>query len=473
MMISEAIRSVMGLAAVAELQTLTVGERLLDRYEIRRFVARGGMGEVYEAEDEVLHERVALKTLLPTALDDGDAIDRLLAEVRLARKVTHPNVCRMLEFGLYQRRGTTPLPFLTMELLNGEPLSRRIARRGPLSSAEVRKALVDVAAGLSAIHACGIVHRDFKSANVFIVADGDGDERAVVMDFGLARRRDDLIRRSGPSGGTPDYMAPEQVEGKAATPAFDIYALGVVLFEMLTGRTPFAGTTAYLTAVSRLHQRAPTPSQLVPDLPPAWDLVVGRCLERDPARRFASVADIVPALDAASRGERGRGRRWLVGAVAAGVAVLAMAALVLQRRPPHPPAVTADLSPPTLTVPLPRAPAASLPTSATAQPRVPARAVRPAGARSRPRRSPSIPAPDNLRQAEALMLDGAVVQACALGEQAATGTPAAAGPHRFLGKCYTRLGQPDRAARHYRRYLELAPDAPDRVFVRAIVGETH
>jgi alpha-tubulin suppressor-like RCC1 family protein len=301
--------------------TLSVGEVIVERYEIIRFAARGGMGEVYEARDSVLHEVVALKTLVCTALDDPRAMNRLLAEVRLARHVTHPNVCRILEFGSHHpKRASNPdevIPFLTMEFLHGETLDRKIAREGKLDPAYVATLLPQIIAGVSAIHAAGIVHRDIKPQNMFLLP--GSPERLVLTDFGLARGLE--ANRSGQSMtgpvvvGTLDYMAPEQLEGKPPTPAFDIYALGVVIFEMLTGRKPFAGATALATAVERFRKAAPRPSELVPGLDSRWDAIVARCLAQDPARRFQRAEEIVVPDGAADQGI-GR-RRWVSWPIAA------------------------------------------------------------------------------------------------------------------------------------------------------------
>jgi tRNA A-37 threonylcarbamoyl transferase component Bud32 len=470
---------------------LADGQHLLGRYEIKRFIARGGMGEVYEAFDSVLGERVALKTLLATSLDDERAIARLADEVRLARKVTHVNVCRILEFGVYHPAGRTDaaIPFLTMEFLTGEALSRRVAARGRLAPSALVKMLTDLTAGLAAIHAAGIVHRDFKSENVLLVPDDVGGERAVIMDFGLARGLGDNRRRasSTAAAGTPDYMAPEQVEGRQPTPAFDIYALGVVIFELLTGQKPFSGTSPYMAALSRLRERAPAPSTLVPGLAPVWDTVVGRCLERQPERRFGRVEEIAVALqDAAEGGSAPGRRRWRVAVAATGVLALVAAGgvwLMRTERPASMPA-TAPLAvpanPPAAPDPKPnfrspfRAPLrASFRSRRTrSPPRRSARALpgRAVTSRSRTHR----PAPRRCcARAEAHMLVGEVERGCELGERAAAAMPTLPAAQRFLGQCYIRLGDSTRAHPHYRRYLELAPDAPDREFVRAILERSR
>jgi serine/threonine protein kinase/formylglycine-generating enzyme required for sulfatase activity len=278
--------------------SLAIGEALLDRYTIAGFVARGGMGEVYEAYDAVLRETVALKTLICTDLDRPAAVQRLMAEVRLARQVTHPNVCRIYEFGMHQPEGrpgrdAEPIPFLTMEFLRGESLDRRLARLGPFPAAEVARLIPQLTAGLGAIHAAGIVHRDIKPGNISLLP--GPPERLVLMDLGLARTTGPVESGSLSGGrltGTLDYMAPEQVRGLPATSAMDIYALGLVIFEMLTGRRPFDRADALASAVARMVRPAPRPTQLIEGLDPAWDVLMARCLAPDPERRFASVEDL-------------------------------------------------------------------------------------------------------------------------------------------------------------------------------------
>jgi serine/threonine protein kinase len=319
--------------AALGIRTLTVGERVLGRYEIRRFIARGGMGEVYEAFDLLLDERVALKTLASTVLDDDHAAFRFKGEVRLARRVTHSHVCRILEFGVHVRsqalQEDESVPFLTMEFLSGETLAQRIGRRGPYPPAEALPLLRQILAGLKAIHDAGIVHRDLKSENVFLVADPRGEERAVLMDFGLARAVDGSVPTTMPHrpaglAGTIDCMAPEQIHGGIPVgPAADVFALGVLVFELLTGQRPFVRVPPW----QRLNDPSPRLQSVAPHLPRGWDALVRRCLERKPDDRFPRLDDLVAALPddqpAATRVLRVR-PVWLAVAAAA-VALAALA----------------------------------------------------------------------------------------------------------------------------------------------------
>jgi tRNA A-37 threonylcarbamoyl transferase component Bud32 len=359
-LVAEAARALVDVSGhrTGSLLTLSEGEQVAGRYRIVRFLARGGMGEVYEAFDQVLQEPVALKTLLATALDDERAMARLAVEVRLARRVTHPNVCRILEFGFHAPVGWkgARLPFLTMELLAGERLSQRLAREGPLPPDKALDLAGQMIAGLAAIHAAGIVHRDWKADNAFLARSGAGIERLVVMDFGLAHvPAGGRWSQDTPSGiaGTADYIAPEQLQGGPVTPAADVYALGVVLFEMVTGRKPFVGSTTFETALRRLHVDPRPPSALTPGLAASWDRAVLGCLERQPERRFSRVEQVLEALRSTG-GRRWHGRRWprLLTPwrlLALGTPLLLLAALIAWPRgqalrappPPEPPAAEA------------------------------------------------------------------------------------------------------------------------------------
>jgi Tol biopolymer transport system component len=322
------------------------GQIVSARYKIVRLIGRGGMGQVYEAEDLELREPVALKTLLPEIAEDSKAIERFKREI-LARKVAHPNVCRVFDLGYHVASSGGKVAFITMELLPGATLAERLKEEGRMSMAEALPIINQVAAGLAAAHQAGIIHRDFKCRNVILVPakDAQGRIRAVITDFGLARYADPR-QSAGDSGpgtgrgmGTPDYMAPEQVEGEQVGPAADIYALGVVIYEMVTGALPFEGETPLEVAVRRLKEGPIPPRSRVPELDPDWEKVILRCLERRPGLRFQTALDVASAL----RGGRdlegppvrtdGVGRRAFAGllrrhpmaALAVSVALLALA----------------------------------------------------------------------------------------------------------------------------------------------------
>ena len=284
-------------------RTFPIGEVVGGRYRIKCMISRGGMGEVYEAWDVQLSESVALKTIVCTGLDNAALYVRIRKEVQLARKVTHPNVCRILEFGLHQqsyRSQTEVIPFFTMELLSGSTLADYVARRGKVPTAELFPIVAQVLNGLAAIHAAGIVHRDLKPENIIILDNAVGDVRVVVMDFGLARIQDNRSSvtesSSNSTVGTPSYMAPEQALGGTPSVAWDIYSFGVVLFRVIAGELPFTGNNAVALAMARVQNRARALSSVVPDVDPDLENIVARCLERNPAHRYASVEEIQRAM---------------------------------------------------------------------------------------------------------------------------------------------------------------------------------
>ncbi|HEX4963650.1 MAG TPA: tetratricopeptide repeat protein [Thermoanaerobaculia bacterium] len=286
--------------------SLEPGEVLAGRYRIVAFLGRGAVGEVYEAFDQELGDAVAVKILRPEIARDERVLQRFKREIQLARRVTHPNVCRVFDlvYHISTHAGEAGPPpekvLLTMELLRGETLEQLLARQGRMTLAEALPVIGHVVAALSAAHANGVVHRDLKSGNIFLVPSSSGT-RAVVTDFGLAWssiEADDSanLTATGELVGSPAYMAPEQVRGEEATPATDVYALGVVMFEMVTGELPFVGKSAFYTALKRLQEPAPSPRIHLSDLDPAWEKTILRCLEREPAKRFPSVRHVLHAL---------------------------------------------------------------------------------------------------------------------------------------------------------------------------------
>jgi serine/threonine protein kinase len=296
------------------------------RYEIREFIARGGMGEVYEAFDRELRERVALKTVSSTACDSARAVKRLKGEVQLARRVSHANVCRIYDFGSHSLATTgAQLHFLTMEFVEGETLGQRVRLGGALPEAEARKVARELLAGLGAAHEAGVLHRDFKSDNVMLKVGPDGQSSAVVLDFGLARALDSQDGQSGSHSqvvGTFGYIAPEQLDGRPHTTASDVYAFGVVWFEMLTGELPFASSSPPSATVLRTRERPSPPSRLNPSVPSEIDALVLRCLERAPSDRYQTVGEILSRLDALAESNRSPARRR----TALGLTLLACAA---------------------------------------------------------------------------------------------------------------------------------------------------
>ncbi|MDA8018437.1 MAG: tetratricopeptide repeat protein [Thermoanaerobaculia bacterium] len=301
----------------------SAGDRVADRYRIVRFLAEGGGGEVYEAEDTALGTHVALKTLraVDRDLDDPEpAVRRFKREINLARQVTHPNVCRIYDLGQHRKEDGELVLFLTMELLLGETLRDRIRREGKLSLGDALPIAQHIADALEAARAAGVVHRDLKSANVILVPSDHeaAGFRAVVTDFGLARFEREAetgTTRAGRVVGTPEYMAPEQLEGGNVTAAADIYAFGMVLFEMVTGHLPFAGSSPLVTALQRLREDPSSPRIYVPDLEPRWEGTILRCLKREPEARFGSAEDVVRSLRGLEAGSKTTRLwpRWVAG----------------------------------------------------------------------------------------------------------------------------------------------------------------
>jgi len=341
---------------------LAPGQLLASRYRIAAFLGKGAVGEVYEAEDLELADRIAIKILRPEIARDERVLQRFKREIQLARRVTHPNVCRVFDLVYHPAEGPHERVFLTMELLRGETLEQRLAREGRITTAEALPVIGHIAAALAAAHVNGVVHRDLKSGNVFLVPTASG-ARAVVTDFGLAWssiHQDSSaasLTATGELVGSPAYMAPEQVRGEEATPATDIYALGVVMFEMITGELPFVGKSAFYTALKRLQEPAPSPRVHLSDLDPAWETTVLRCLERDPDDRFPTVRHVVRSLGATKAEEdatspltlvRRRRSRWPARlGVAAPLAAVLLGGLWLsvRERPAAGPAVAAPSKP--------------------------------------------------------------------------------------------------------------------------------
>ncbi len=296
------------------------GDLIAGRYRVVRFLAQGGMGEVYDVEDRELGDRVALKTILPRYAANPVALERFRREILFARKVTHPNVCRIFDMGRHEfspQEGDA-VTFLTMELLEGEHLGTRLRRHGPMAAAEALPLVRQIAAGLAAAHGAGVVHRDLKPANIFLVP-ADGSLRAVVTDFGLARfeAAGEALKEVTGTGellGTPTYMAPEQLEGKRPTASSDIYAFGLIMYEMLTGARAFEGDTAFQMALKRLQEPPVAPSKHIPGIDPLWERTILHCLERDPEDRFGSVEEIVHVLTGEQPAPSGMSvRRWRRG----------------------------------------------------------------------------------------------------------------------------------------------------------------
>ena len=262
------------------------GRLVIGRYRIIALLGAGGMGEVYRADDLTLGQPVALKFLPEQAARDESLLERFRNEVRTARKVSHPNVCRVYDVG--EADGA---PFFTMEYVDGEDLASLLRRIGRLPSDKALEIARQLCAGLAAAHAKGVLHRDLKPANIML----DGRGQAVVTDFGLAGVVEQ-IQGADIRSGTPAYMSPEQLEGREVSLQSDIYALGLVLYEIFTGKRAFSAESLPDMIRSRTESAPSKPTSLVKDLDPAVERVILRCLENDPAKRPASVLTVAAAL---------------------------------------------------------------------------------------------------------------------------------------------------------------------------------
>jgi eukaryotic-like serine/threonine-protein kinase len=277
------------------LNMLPVPEVIAGRFRIIRYIADGGMGTVYEAEDLTLNDRVALKTIRPEIVSDRLTVERFKREISLGKKVTHPNVCRVYDLGVHRSDSGQEFLFLTMQFLPGDTLASRV-KQGPIPMAEALPLIEDMADALSAAHQAEVIHRDFKSGNVILVS-GRSRTSAIVTDFGLARSvRDDTSKTHIDMAGTVDYMAPEQVRGEEITPLVDIYALGVVMYEMVTGQRPFSGDSRMAVALKQLNEEPKAPRDLVPQLPSNWNDAILGCLRKHPQERFQTAAEVKDAL---------------------------------------------------------------------------------------------------------------------------------------------------------------------------------
>jgi class 3 adenylate cyclase/Tol biopolymer transport system component/predicted Ser/Thr protein kinase len=288
-------------AAQDERPRFEPGTVLGDRFEITAQLGEGGMGQVYEARDRALDEVVALKFVRPDLAADSETLQRFKSEVRLARSVSHPNICRIHEFLEMDGRA-----FLSMERIQGQTLAAAHTA-GAMAPERIIALLAGICAGLQAAHERGITHCDLKPANVMIES---GSRRVVLMDFGIAQlARQRQSEDAGSLLGTPEYMAPEQVAGEPAGPGADLYALGVILFELLTGKPPFAGSTPVAVALQHLQRPPPDIAAVAPQAPAHLARAVERCLRKRPAERYPDARSLAAAVRGEPAPQPGR-RRW-------------------------------------------------------------------------------------------------------------------------------------------------------------------
>ena len=264
-------------------------------YKVLEQLGEGGMSYVYQAREINTGEMVAVKVLTPKLLADDTAMQRLRREAGLAMRLNHPNVCRILRLGETE----TGLIYLVMPYLNGEMLSDKEARVGPMTLEMGMPFLVQICEGLHHAHSLQIIHRDLKPENIMIVSD-EGSERAVVMDFGLAKDRgSSSLKKLTATGivlGTPEFMSPEQVRGQDIDARSDVYALGILAFEMFTGKLPFEGRSAQEMMIARLRGKALPLRQHRPDLPSKLEKVLMKSMDTNPDKRYPSTKEFGIAL---------------------------------------------------------------------------------------------------------------------------------------------------------------------------------
>ena len=261
----------------------------LGEYELRSRIGVGGMGLVYDGIQPLIGKRVAVKVLRPELAHSSEQVARLLAEARAVNAIRHRGIIDIFGFG--------QLPdgrqYIVMEYLDGQPLDAILAEKGRLPVPEALSLLDEVLAALGAAHGAGVVHRDLKPSNIFLVRQPDGTRYVKLLDFGLAKRGEGPTVRTAQTRtdmvvGTPEYMAPEQARGQSVGPMTDLYAMGVVTFEIITGRLPFIGSSPVDLLMKHVEARPPRPSEFVPDLPPAVDAFILQMLTKDPETRPGS-----------------------------------------------------------------------------------------------------------------------------------------------------------------------------------------
>ncbi|MEZ4453555.1 MAG: serine/threonine-protein kinase [Nannocystaceae bacterium] len=360
-----------------------LGSILADRYQIIRKLGEGGMANVYLAEHLAIKKPCAIKVLHAEEAHKETIVDRFLQEARAASVIDHENVVEISDFG----RTDEECVFLVMEMLVGEDLADMLDREKRITWARAKPMLLQICSALAAAHEKGIIHRDMKPENVFRLSRRGNDDFIKVLDFGIAKITSESVvgpralTQTGMIFGTPEYMSPEQAEGRTVDLRTDVYSLGVIMFQLLTGRVPFRGESPTTTLVKHLVDEPPVPSQVAPEagLSPDIDALILRALKKDPAQRYSDMNDFARAIDALDDhgrsivaapalvaaaevdvARRGSGRTIAIVAVTLALsAAVAIAAYVFTRepppapKPPPPPVAEPEPEPPPPPEPVP------------------------------------------------------------------------------------------------------------------------
>ena len=307
------------------------GSVLGERYEIIEEIGKGGMGKVYKAFDRDVNENIALKIIRPEIASNSEIITRFQNELKMARKIAHRNVCKMYDLG---KDGE--IKFISMEYVPGEDLKTTIKRMGPLTIGKAIYVAKQMCEGLAEAHRLGVIHRDLKPRNIMVDRDGN----ARIMDFGLAISHEvKEVTDSRVMLGTPHYMSPEQVSGKPTDQRSDIYSLGIIMFEMLTGQVPFDGDTTISIALKHRSEQPPDPREINYRIPDEFGQLILRCLEKDKEKRYQSanevlsdlrkIEDEIPTTEKILIRERTRTKRLKSRYRPVGIAAIAIGAVIV------------------------------------------------------------------------------------------------------------------------------------------------
>jgi len=272
-----------------EVDPFSLGTHIAGRYQIIEELGAGGMGKVFKVLDTEINEKIALKLIKPEIARDGSTIERFRNELKISRNIAHKNVCRMYHIG-----ETEGIHYITMEYVSGEDLKNTLKRVGPLSSGKAIIIAKQICQGLSEAHSHGVVHRDLKPSNIML--DVNGNVR--IMDFGIARTtKSKGVTETGMVVGTPDYMSPEQAEGKGIDQRADLYSFGIILYEMVTGHVPFTGDTPMSIALKHMTEHPPDPRNLNEQIPNELSRLIMKCLEKSREKRFQTAEEILDELE--------------------------------------------------------------------------------------------------------------------------------------------------------------------------------